>query len=192
MNNKSYCLLTSYSVQGTLLRSLDKFHQPPESSFYQWDTNTWRGEITCPRSQKCKHLFNPCIHFHNLTKPQTCQKSSWWKSQKVSLREEETGCSRHLWAANVVIWVCLNGGWSIVAPAGRVTYLLITLYYVLFAMQRAPMCINLFDLSIRAKETETTELIQKDPKHYIRLFVSSSHCSTQKMGGEALTTRVCC
>lgn len=51
--------------------------------------------------------------------------------------------------------------------------------------RRVLMYIYSLDLSIDAKEIQITKLIQEDPKHKFRLFVPSSHCPTQKMGGGA-------
>ena len=51
--------------------------------------------------------------------------------------------------------------------------------------RRVLMYMYSLDLSIDAKEIQTTKLIQEDPKHKFRLFVPSSHCPTQKIGGGA-------
>lgn len=65
-HSKGHYLLRSYFIQDTLLKSLHASHQHvvslPVFSYIHSideDTNTWRGEIICPRSQMYGYLFNP-------------------------------------------------------------------------------------------------------------------------------------
>lgn len=137
---------------------------------------------TCPRSQKCRYVFNPLSDSHNLTKPQTGQRianGNPWRSHLEKRLGVPHNSEKPTWP---------DGGWPSWDLLGE--WPPFTAHHVPLAVQSALTCINSLNLSISAKEMQATKLIQKDPKHEFRLLIPNSHRSTQKIG-RAIKTEAC-